>query len=77
MRRIEDPKVLREILHQLHPGDLTPAQARMVLTAQRLRARLEVVKAALKLPAPPSLDDLPLTQEERQIMERLREERQR
>jgi hypothetical protein len=72
MRRIEDPMALREYLSRLSSGPLTPAQARMVLAARGVRARRKVVEAALKMPAPPSLDELPLTQEERRVMERLR-----
>jgi len=75
MRKIEDPMALRQLLSRLYPGPLTPAQARMMLAARRIRAKWKVVREALKLPAPPSLDDLPLTQEERRVMERLRKER--
>jgi hypothetical protein len=71
MRRIEDPMALREYLSRLSSGPLTPAQARLVLAARGVRARRKVVEAALGLPAP-SLDDLPLTQEERRVVERLR-----
>jgi hypothetical protein len=46
----------------------------MVLAARGVRARQKVVEAALKLPEAPSLDDLPLTPQERRIMERLRKE---
>ena len=89
MRRINDPMVLRDFLARLSPGPLTPAQARLLLASRGIRAQQKALEAALRLmkaSAAPAktrrtrlipLDNLPLTPEERAIMERLREERGR
>lgn len=92
MRRINDPVILRDCLSRLASGPLTPAQARLLLASRGIRAQHKAVEAALQgfgrvgLPAPKqskqrphlkSLDDLPLTPREREIMERLRRERER
>jgi len=92
MRRINDPVILRDCLHRLASGPLTPAQARLLLASRGIRAQHKAGEAALQgfgrvgLPAPKqskqrkprlkSLDDLPLTPREREIMERLRRERE-
>lgn len=87
MERIRDPLVLREHLRKLckqSSTKVTPAQARMMLAAQGIRATQEALEEALR--AGPKrqvkrrvqlkpLDDLPLTPQERAIMERLRQAR--
>lgn len=81
MRRIEDPYTLREVLARLSDEPLTPAQARLLLAERGIRARQKVVEEAVwgqprrKRRATvrrASLDELPLTQEERAAMERWR-----
>jgi len=88
MRRINDPLALRELLSRLSGEPLTPAQARLLLASKGIRAQQKALEAALRLMAAPAvapvktrrvrlkpLDGLPLTPEEREIMERLRKER--
>ena len=88
MRRINDPLALRDYLSRLSSEPLTPAQARLLLASRGIRAQRKALEAALRLmkgsavaPAKTRrarlipLDNLPLTQEERAIMERLRKER--
>jgi hypothetical protein len=88
MRRINDPLALRDYLSRLTSETLTPAQARLLLAARGIRAQKKAVETALRLMRDPAvapaksrrvrlkpLDDLPLTPEERAIMERLRRER--
>ena len=89
MRRINDPLTLKDCLSRLSSEPLTLAQARLLLASRGLRAQRKALEAALRLmknPAAPAkswrvrpkpLDDLPLTPQERAIMERLREERGR
>lgn len=88
MRRINDPMVLRDFLARLSSETLTPAQARLLLASRGVRAQQKALETALRLMAAPAvapvktrrvrlkpLDDLPLTPREREIMERLRRER--
>jgi len=88
MRRINDPLMLKDYLSQLTSETLTPAQARLLLASRGVRAQQKALEAALRLMAAPAvapvktrrvrlkpLDDLPLTPEERAVMERLRRER--
>jgi hypothetical protein len=88
MRRINDPLVLRDYLSRLSSEPMTPAQARLLLASRGVRAQQKALEAALRMMAAPAvapvktrrvrlkpLDDLPLTPEERAIMERLRRER--
>lgn len=81
MRRIDDPYALKEVLARLSEGPLTPAQARLLLASRGIRARQKVVEEAVW--GPPrrkrrasvrraSLEELPLTPEERAAMERWR-----
>jgi len=80
--------VLRDFLARLSSEPLTPAQARLLLASRGIRAQQKALEAALRLMAAPAvapvktrrvrlkpLDDLPLTLREREIMERLRRER--
>jgi len=89
MRRINDPMVLRDFLARLSSEPLTPAQARLLLASKGIRAQQKALEAALRMMAAPAvapvktrrvrlkpLDDLPLTPREREIMERLRRERE-
>jgi hypothetical protein len=88
MRRINDPLVLKDYLSRLSSEPLTPAQARLLLASRGVRAQQKALEAALRMMAAPAvaptktrrvrlkpLDDLPLTPEERAVMERLRRER--
>lgn len=88
MRRIDNPYTLKEVLARLSEGPLTPAQARLLLASRGIRAQQKVVEAALRMMKAPavapaktqrarikSLDDLPLTPQERAVMERLRRKR--
>jgi hypothetical protein len=88
MRRINDPLVLKDYLSRLSSETLTPAQARLLLASRGVRAQQKALEAALRMMAAPAvapvktrrvrlkpLDDLPLTPQERAIMERLRRER--
>lgn len=88
MRRINDPLALRDYLSRLTNETLTPAQARLLLASRGVRAQQKALEAALRMMKAPavapaktqrarikSLDDLPLTPQERAIMERLRKER--
>jgi hypothetical protein len=89
MRRINDPLALRDYLLRLSSETLTPAQARLLLASRGVRAQQKALEAALRMMAAPvvstpvktrrvrlkPLDDLPLTPQERAIMERLRRER--
>ena len=89
MRRINDPMVLRDFLARLSSEPLTLAQARLLLASRGIRAQRKALEAALRLmkaSAAPAktrrtrlipLDNLPLTPQERAVMERLREERGR
>jgi len=90
MRRINDPLTLKDCLSRLSSEPLTLAQARLLLASRGLRAQRKALEAALRLMKGSAvarvktrrtrlipLDNLPLTQEERAIMERLREERGR
>lgn len=85
MRRIEDPFALWNCLERFSAQSLTPAQARLVLAARGIRTTRKVLEQALRLKEQPvvvasaprrarlkPLEDLPLTPEERAIMERLR-----
>jgi len=86
MQRIEDPFALRSCLERFSAQSLTPVQARMVLAARGIRTTRKALEQALRFKeqavagasAPrrvrlKPLDDLPLTPEERAIMERLRQ----
>jgi len=85
MRRINDPLVLRELLARLSSEPLTPAQARLLLASKGIRAERKALEEVLRLMRESvkktqqtrlkSLDGLPLTPEERAIMERLRRQR--
>jgi hypothetical protein len=90
MRRINDPLALKDYLSRLTSEPLTPAQARLLLASRGVRAQKKAVEAALRMMRDPAvapaktrrmrfipLDNLPLTPQERAIMERLREERRR
>ena len=90
MRRINDPLTLKDCLSRLSSEPLTLAQARLLLASRGLRAQRKALEAALRLMKGSAvarvktrrtrlipLDDLPLTPQERAIMERLREERGR
>lgn len=73
MRRIEDPRALKEVLARLSPEPLTPAQARLLLAGRGIRARQKVIEEAVWGPVRRrSLDGLPLTPQERAVMERWR-----
>lgn len=79
--KIKDPQKIQELLSGL--DRITPAQAKILLAQEGYRVTQKALEAALKTaPSRPrakprkralkSLDDLPLTPEERAIFERCR-----
>ncbi|ADH65332.1 hypothetical protein Mesil_3537 (plasmid) [Allomeiothermus silvanus DSM 9946] len=81
MRRIDDPFVLRDCLERFSGEPLTPAQARLLLAARGIRARQKIIEEAVwgapkrkrrAVVRRASLEELPLTPQERASLERWR-----
>jgi hypothetical protein len=78
MQQINDPLILKARLEEAGLKRFTLDKARWVLAARGIRSTPQAIREALQMlnPGPrlKPLDDLPLTPQERAIMERLRRE---